>query len=148
MSLFSKHSCKAVADGNHSSRHPAGIVFACCPCAHRQSPSMLHRLVLQGACRCDVPLQVVLPIGPMPRDTFDAYMSAFNAHRHVRIAPLVSQPLNTSGSIRTAAAAAAYYVHAMWVAPSESSGRVTSRHTRQQLDAGSILVSPAAAGAD
>eukprot|EP00883_Tetradesmus_obliquus_P010940 jgi/Sobl393_1/3671/SZX73191.1 len=26
---------------------------------------------------------VVLPIGPMPKDTFEAYLSAFNAHRHV-----------------------------------------------------------------
>lgn len=28
-------------------------------------------------------LQVVVPIGPMPRDTFDAYLEALNVHRHV-----------------------------------------------------------------
>lgn len=28
-------------------------------------------------------LQVVVPIGPMPRDTFESYLEALNVHRHV-----------------------------------------------------------------
>lgn len=40
---------------------------------------LFHRLLW---CLC---LQVVVPIGPMPRDTFESYLEALNVHRHVSI---------------------------------------------------------------
>jgi len=41
-------------------------------------------------------LQVVVPIGPMPRDTFDAYLEALNVHRHVSN---ILDPVDASAAI-------------------------------------------------